>query len=99
MKWRWRGMMEIEGNPSCDLNSEGIPAELKSIPNWVNWTQETRNGKATKIPINPKTGKFAKSNDPSTWRTFDEAKQTYFDCENESIGGIGFMFSSSGLWR
>ena len=77
---------------------ESIPEELRKFPNWVCWVRDERNGKPTKIPVNPLTRGNAKSNDPETWASFEEAKQSYLDCENESIAGIGFMFSNSDLW-
>lgn len=38
---------------------------------WVNW--ELRNGK--KLPINARTGNLAKSDDSSTWSTYEQAKK------------------------
>jgi len=73
-------------------NFHNIPKELKEQPNWVNWISPKRNGKSTKIPVNPKTGGFAKSNDPSTWATFDEASSRY---ESDHVAGVGFVFTSS----
>jgi predicted DNA-binding protein YlxM (UPF0122 family) len=35
--------------------------DLKKLPVWVNWKSEERDGKATKIPYNPRTGSFFKS--------------------------------------
>lgn len=79
-----------------DINFDSIPLELKELPNWVLWvlwTNETRNDKPTKIPLNPKTGSNARSDDPSTWGTFDGAVQKYLECENGGIEGIGSMLS------
>jgi len=75
-----------------------IPRELKGYPNWVNWLHEEREGKPTKVPIIPGRTQRARSNDPSSWRTFENAMQGYRQCENEHIAGIGFMFTNSGLW-
>lgn len=43
-----------------------LPAELKALPQWCIAGSD-------RSPINPKTGKAAKVNDPSTWGTFEEA--------------------------
>lgn len=61
-----------------------IPQELKSHRQWVNWKSITRNGKSTKIPVQP-NGSPAKSTDPKTWHAF------------ESVQGspCGFVFSQS----
>ncbi len=60
---------------------EYIPEELKEIPQWAvyktYWQPEKQKmGKAILKPyevINPDEGKWAKSNDPSTWRDFESA--------------------------
>lgn len=68
-----------------------IPQELKKLPQWVNFILTEKpngNGKMNKQPVNPRTGELAKSNDPATWATFDEAVAN-LDCSS----GIGFMFA------
>ena len=42
--------------------------DLLAIPNWVTWRTE----RGTKVPYSV-SGKRAKSNDPSTWASYDEA--------------------------
>jgi hypothetical protein len=73
------------------LNVDGIPAELRLRPQWVAWRHEQRKGKPTKVPINPKTGKRAASNDAATWETFDAALTANddFHCD-----GVGYVFSA-----
>jgi len=54
-------------------NVENIPQELKDLPIWVGFKFEPQPGKKPKkVPINIKTGGPAKSNDSSTWCSFDE---------------------------
>ena len=36
---------------------DSIPAELREQPRWVDWRREKRNGKETKIPVDPRTGR------------------------------------------
>jgi hypothetical protein len=55
------------------VKPEGIPTELREWPQWVCWRYHRREGKWTKVPIDPKTGKFAKVNDPATFGSFDQA--------------------------
>lgn len=54
-----------------------VPQELKNLKRWVCYRLENRSegGKerTTKVPINAITGEFAKSNDKSTWTSFDVA--------------------------
>ena len=63
---------------------ENIPAELKTVPQWVCWTG------SSKIPMNAVTGGNAKSNDPSTWADFETACR---GCETYGFSGLGFMFA------
>jgi putative DNA primase/helicase len=63
-----------------------IPELLRNFNNWVCWKLEERDGKLTKVPKHPVLGKNAKSDDPSTWTSYEIAEQNrhFFD-------GIGFM--------
>ncbi|OQA10845.1 MAG: DNA repair protein RadA [Firmicutes bacterium ADurb.Bin373] len=60
-----------------------IPAELAVRPQWVCHNQ-------AKVPLNVKTGQFARTTDPATWGSFDEAVQAV---ANGRYAGIGFVFS------
>lgn len=75
---------------------EFIPKELKKLTHWVCWKAvpdpKSHSG-ISKKPINPKTGGFAKSNNPDTWSDFDTAVRVSSD-----FAGIGFMFSNSGYF-
>ena len=75
---------------------QAIPQELRRLPNWVCWQavqDERSHSGVSKRPIDPKTGNFAKSNDPSTWADFDTAVRAA-----QKWSGIGFMFSGSGYF-
>ena len=69
-------------NNMDNIITENIPHELKEQPQWVAWNN--------KIPINPRNGNYAKTNDPETWGTFEEALERY---QNYKMHGIGFVFS------
>ena len=74
------------------FNYDKIPHEMKNVKRWVLWKlKKSSNGKTTKIPINAKNGYGAKSNDESTWVSFNEAleKVEYFNCN-----GLGFMLGN-----
>ena len=71
-----------------------VPEEMKQFPHWVVAT-------ANKLPINPASGYGAKSNDPSTWSSFDVClsylkenygKEVSIGNQMSSIEGLGFMF-------
>ena len=75
------------------INIDQIPAELKERHQWVAWSGEIKsNGKMSKIPISPRTGKPAKINDPSTWGSFEAALEC---CKRHQLQGIGFVFADN----
>jgi hypothetical protein len=49
-------------------------ASLAHLEVWVGWKRETRNGRLTKVPYDPRTGTHAATDDPGTWATYDEAR-------------------------
>ena len=66
--------------------------DLKKARRWVCWKRVTRDGKTTKPPFNPRTGYGAKTNDPDTWGTYEEAKAAH---ERGDYDGIGFVFTDT----
>ncbi|MDN6629703.1 MAG: phage/plasmid primase, P4 family [Staphylococcus equorum] len=66
-----------------------FPKELTKLNNWCVWRLIKRGGKDTKLPFNAKTGELAKSNDPSTWTSFDEAQAVLSE---GNADGLGFFF-------
>src|SRR5262249_10934086 len=40
---------------------------------WVGWKYILRDGRWTKPPFDPKTGRFAQVDKPGTWSTYDQA--------------------------
>jgi primase-polymerase (primpol)-like protein len=69
---------------------EHIPGELIAYPQWVGWCYEQRQGKWTKVPINPHTGRQARSNDPTTWAPFEIA---LVRAQRDHLAGVGFVFT------
>lgn len=69
-----------------------FPQELMDLKQWTVWKLVERDGKTTKVPIDPITGELAKSNDPSTWRSFGEALEVFKT--NEHVNGLGFFFKA-----
>lgn len=90
------------------VKPENIPDELKRIPRWVCWsgsweTDAEGNLKLSKMPINPKNGRAAKTNDPAnpgaektTWGTFEQAL-THHQMNPKKTRGIGFVFDADGI--
>ena len=95
-----------------------IPSDTKALPQWVTWKavpQYDKDGnfrKWDKVPINPKTSRNAKANDPTTWGTYDQAVDFYrrwAGKEHESkdkdgtikkgaVSGIGLEFAKDGSY-
>jgi primase-polymerase (primpol)-like protein len=76
------------------LRAHAIPQELRERPQWVCWKLAHREGQSkpwTKVPHDPKTGRLAKSTDPHTWATFEEARDRF---DAGGFDGIGFVFSA-----
>lgn len=68
------------------------PAGLRDHAQWVAWKSVERDGKPTKVPVNPHSGELAKANDRSTWGTFEQALTA---CRTRSgLCGVGFVFSA-----
>ena len=40
-----------------DIDVEAIPAFLREMPVWLCWKLATHNGKPTKVPVSPQTGR------------------------------------------
>ena len=68
-----------------------MPAALKQGQRFVCWREVVRDGKPTKVPVDPSTGREAKSDDPATWTTLGAAVEYYAD-RADSLLGLGRMF-------
>lgn len=57
---------------------DAIPEELRGKNIWLRWKLEEREGKTTKIPYRSDGSGMAKTNDPSTWSSFEDAVSSDF---------------------
>src|SRR5207302_1603340 len=67
---------------SCSEWKASVPEELKRHVRFCGWLPEQND----KSPRNLRTGEHARTDDPATWGTFDEACEWY-----ERHGGAGFV--------
>jgi putative DNA primase/helicase len=81
-----------QGKPTPHSNFAAIPAELKKLPRWVNWQFEERDGKSTKIPLDPNIGQLASCSERDTWGTYADALARF---NSDSVDGIGFQLGDS----
>lgn len=70
--------------------ADKIPEALLEYDQWLCWRAEDRDGKQTKVPIDPETGEFASTTDPATWTTFEQARG---QVQAGEADGIGFVFT------
>lgn len=73
------------------LNADAIPSELIERAQWVCFRIVERNGKLTKEPINPRTGRLASVSEPNTWATFTAATTRAL---NDRLPGVGFVLTT-----
>jgi hypothetical protein len=71
-----------------------VPQELRDGKRFVCWREEIRDGKRTKVPVDPHTGKNAKPDDPETWNTL-AAAVAYYRAHKSTLYGVGRMFAAT----
>jgi putative DNA primase/helicase len=69
-----------------------VPPELLGYKQWVLWRKIAVNGRVTKVPISPWSGKAAACDRPQTWSSYWHVRHAVrkYGCD-----GIGFVFTSS----
>lgn len=99
-KEKGRGLVDQSTDPSdspsqynkpepLSVIPDKIPQHLKSRDQWLVW-KYVWNGKRWTKPPHKVNGRLAKSNDSSTWTTFDRALKAY---ESGKFDGVGFAFA------
>src|SRR5215216_2348590 len=63
---------------------------IGDLKQWLCWRIEERHDKPTKVPYSPLTGEKARSTDPKTWASYEEAVSA---CREHGYEGIGFVFT------
>ena len=72
------------------FNKNGIPEELRRLPNWVCWGKTGIQDGKKKMPWNPETGTAAKAGVSDTWTSFEKAAAAV---DRGQYAGVGFEFS------
>ncbi|MFC6941225.1 hypothetical protein ACFQE8_14840 [Salinirubellus sp. GCM10025818] len=70
--------------------AEALPEGIVSRDQWLCWRTQERNGKPTKVPVNPHTGSFGSATDSGSWASFEEARAYAID---GAADGMGFVFT------
>lgn len=102
-----RGPADADGpDEAHDQPTERLPDELRDARSWIVWRYEDRENKrgevhSTKVLYQPRNPALkARSNDPATWSSHDEALRVYLARLGEPDGvrfdGVGFCFEEGG---
>lgn len=70
---------------------ESIPTCLRETAQWICWKYATRDGKETKVPTNPITGKAVDATMSAYWVPFESALKAFN--RNKSLSGVAFVLS------
>lgn len=73
-----------------NVDADGLPDELKDLPNWVAWKKEWHCGRPIKMPRNPRTGGTASVLDAGTWSTLPDALASQIRAD-----GVGFVLTGT----
>lgn len=73
---------------------DNTPQALRGLRQFVGWRYEQRDGKATKVPCDARSGAHASADDPETWCSFDAAVAGY-QCDRFRLDGIGIVFTKN----
>lgn len=85
-------LQDEESRPAWLAPKPGhMPQPLLHLPQWVFWRAEWRDGKWTKPPLDPRTGKPASVSDPTTWGTIHDALD---GLQRHGGDGVGFIFTA-----
>ncbi|MFC6954919.1 hypothetical protein [Halorubellus litoreus] len=67
-----------------------MPAKLLEYPQWIVWRSELRDGKRTKIPVDPSTQQRASVDEPTQWVDYQTARRSL---RVDGFDGLGFVFT------
>jgi len=73
-------------------DGNALPDALTYREQWLCWRAEERDGKQTKIPVDPASGEFASTTDPDTWSDFSSAREWVTSTATDAVG-VGFVFT------
>ncbi|TWT79121.1 hypothetical protein CA13_05190 [Planctomycetes bacterium CA13] len=77
-------------HPNSTIDFDAIPTLLTERDQWVLWREVERDGRPTKIPYQCDGITEAKSDDRSTWASFDDVRAAY---DPNRHSGVGFVFA------
>jgi primase-polymerase (primpol)-like protein len=75
---------------AADARLAAVPADLRSLAQWVVWRFEQREDKPAKVPYSALRHTRASTTNPASWTTFEAAVAASQQC---GYAGVGFVFS------
>lgn len=84
-----------ETNTSKDKKVPTVAQTLKQEDQWICWNIEEKDGRETKVPIDPHGSGYADTTDPDTWTSYEDAIEYK---EQADCDGIGFVFTEEGWY-
>ncbi|MFM9958746.1 MAG: hypothetical protein ACKVZJ_11775 [Phycisphaerales bacterium] len=75
--------------PAVAFVELGVPSHLRSIPNWLLWRYESRQGRDTKVPYSALTGSICDATNPASWSGYDAAVAAFRSAPGR-FSGVGF---------
>ena len=86
----------MKPQPSTVFHVESIPQAMLSVQRWLNWRAVRRDGKWTKVPVDPNTGGSGDSTNSSKWGSLDVA--VHRATADPTLGlGLGFALGDGWL--
>lgn len=70
-----------------------LPVQMTAVNQWVCYKAIPRNGKITKVPVNPDNATPIDCNNERNWLAFNDAVSAI--TTNEAITGLGFVFTEN----
>lgn len=67
---------------------DAVPDALLEYDQWLCRREQDRDGKATKVRIDSKTGAFVSTTDPKTWAAFKTAREQLRVGQEDSLGFV-----------
>ena len=82
---------------------DNLPSELKQIPQWVLYKLERKpDGRLSKIPVDPKTGRYADKTNEYIWHAFADARnllkvESIKPKDEKRFHGLGYSLTGANL--
>lgn len=73
-------------------SASDLPDALTTRNQWLCWRTQERDGKQTKVPVDPTSGAFASTTDADTWSDFTTARERATSTATDAVG-VGFVFT------